>query len=92
MRLGFEREAPQDPHLDAVELEHVVARLPVAAHAHRGHGAGVRDVEILQAPDVRHVLVPRQHDVDAAWIRTSSRSPASITVERSRPVPGIGSR
>src|SRR3990170_1778749 len=53
-----------DLYLVVRELEHVVAGFRVTAQPERGHGPGVRDPQVLEAPDVGHVLVAREHHVD----------------------------
>src|SRR5213075_2406214 len=64
-RLPSEGESARDLDLVTLELEHVVAGFRVAAHAERRDGPRIAQVDVLEAPDVRHVLVPGQHDVDA---------------------------
>ena len=59
-------------------------------HAERRARAGAREVHVLEPPDVRDVLVTREdYDVRAGVHEHLRMSPASITVLRSRPVPGI---
>jgi len=62
LMFGFEDATALARHLDIClavgDLDQVVTGPGVAAESQRGHGPCVDDEQILEAPDVRHVLVP----------------------------------
>jgi hypothetical protein len=68
-----ERVAPPDGDVRAGDLDDVVTGPRVAAEAERGDGAGVDDEQILELPGVRHVLVAREHEVDAGALEALDR-------------------
>ena len=55
------------------ELDHVVTGPRVTAKPQGRDRAGVDDEEILEPPRVRHVLVPRQDEVDAGALQALDR-------------------
>src|SRR5439155_13588153 len=57
----------------AGELDHVVTGPRVPAQAQGRHGSGVDDEEILQPPRVRHVLMPRENEIDTRTLETLDR-------------------
>ena len=70
------------------DLDHVVTGAGIAAEPQRRDRAGVDDEQVLEPPGVRDVLVPGEHEVDAARAAgTRSRHPRRRSTLRSRPVP-----
>src|SRR5438105_15472951 len=61
---GTERMLLNDPHLAGFVLDNVVRGPGMPAQPQARAGARVRDVDVLQPPDVRDVLVPRQREID----------------------------
>jgi hypothetical protein len=82
----------RDRHVTAVDLHDVVTGPSVPAEPQRGNGARRHDEEVLEAPCVRHVLVPEQHEVDARALQALDRVAGVVDDVPLAPVPGTGSR
>src|SRR5687768_9868606 len=59
----LERVLAIDLHPPFLCLDHVVAGAGVAPEAEGRGGPSVHDQHVLQPPGVRHVLVPREHEI-----------------------------
>src|SRR4051794_30461850 len=57
--------AAPDIDMAAGDLDHVVTGARVAPQAQRRDGASVHHEEVLETPRIRHVLVPREHELHA---------------------------
>src|SRR5919106_1839479 len=63
--LVVERVLAPDVDVALLDLDQVVAGPRMTPEAKRGNRARVDDEDVLQPPGVRHVLVSREHEVDA---------------------------
>src|SRR5262245_11286140 len=61
--LPVERVPAPDRDVRAGHLDHVVTRPRGTPETQTGHRAGADDEEVLQAPRIGNVLVPRKHEI-----------------------------